>query len=271
MKTSSLYLGIALDGSPAEVFEALTDSSQHSSFTGAESVINPVEDGRFSYFGGRIKGVFRELSEPQRIVQELRADDWPAGHTVTVELEISPQAEGRRTFVNIREDDIPADRLEEVRAGWTVYWEQLSTYLRDHRMDVVRRFVERYKNQQDWDAVDDFLAEDCKINIPLPGLPKGREGMRVNGRMMCTAFPDVQVTREFFITDGELVVERALAEAHHEGPLMGLPPTGRPVGWTELHAYRVRDGRICEVWSEADFMGVMAQLGAVDLPTGESV
>ena len=85
---------------------------------------------------------------------------------------------------------------------------------------------------------------------------------------MCGAFPDVHVTREFIVTEGDIVVERANARATHRGELIGTKATGRDVTWTELHAYRVRGGQIAEVWSEADFMGVMVQIGAVELPTG---
>jgi predicted ester cyclase len=89
--------------------------------------------------------------------------------------------------------------------------------------------------------------------------------MRLNGQMMCGAFPDVRVEREFFLVDGDIVVERAKAAATHQGDLMGMSPTGKKVTWTELHAYRVETGQITEVWSEADFMGVMVQLGAVKM------
>ncbi|MCI0693112.1 ester cyclase [candidate division KSB1 bacterium] len=131
---------------------------------------------------------------------------------------------------------------------------------------VVERFVEEYKNRHNPNIVDELVAEDCKVHLPLPGLPPGREGMRINGQMMCGAFPDVRVEREFFLVDGDIVVERAKAAATHEGDLMGMLPTGKKVTWTELHAYRVEAGQIIEVWSEADFMGVMVQLGAVKMP-----
>lgn len=127
---------------------------------------------------------------------------------------------------------------------------------------VVERFVEAYKNRHDPDIVDELVAEDCAVHIPLPGLPDGREGLRVNGRAICGAFPDVRVEREFFVVEGDIVVERAHAVATHRGELLGIPPTGRAVRWTELHAYRVEDGRITEVWSEADFAGILAQIGA---------
>lgn len=266
MSTSRVSLGIALSAPPGEVFRALTDSAEHSRFTGGESVLDPQEGGSFSYFGGAVSGVFREVTPPNRIVQSLRASDWPDGQWATVEQQLEPRADGARTFVRVHEDGVPSSRVDEVIDGWSAYWERLSAFLRERRVDVVRRFVEQYKNQHNWDSVDELVAEDCRVHIPLPGLPQGREGMRVNGRLVCTAFPDVQVRREFFVAEGDIVIERAIAKATHQGELLALPPTGRPVTWTELHAYRVRDDRICEVWSEADLLGVMVQLGAVELP-----
>jgi predicted ester cyclase len=92
------------------------------------------------------------------------------------------------------------------------------------------------------------------------------EGVRLNGQIMCSAFPDVHVVRDFFVVEGDIVVERAKAKATHKGEIMGIAPTGNPVSWTELHAYRVQGDWITEIWSEADLMGVMVQIGAVQLP-----
>jgi len=131
--------------------------------------------------------------------------------------------------------------------------------------EVVKSFVDEYKNQHNWDCVDTYVAEDCKLHIPLPGLPQGREGMRTNGRMVCTAFPDVHVTREFSVVEGNIFVERAHAKATHKGELMGVAATNNPVTWSELHAYRVEDDLIAEIWTEADFMGIMVQIGAVQM------
>ena len=137
----------------------------------------------------------------------------------------------------------------------------------EYSKSVVDAFVEEYKNQHNWDCVDTYIAKDCKLHLPLPGLPPGREGMRANGKMMCTAFPDVHVTREFAIVEDGIVVERAHAKATHQAPLMGVPATNKPVSWTELHAYRVEGEMITEIWTEADFLGVMVRIGAVDVPT----
>jgi predicted ester cyclase/uncharacterized protein YndB with AHSA1/START domain len=270
MSGGTLLLGIALSHSPAEVFGVLTDGAVHSRLTGAVSTVDPKPGGRFSYFDGVVSGVFEEIRSPILIRHSLRAADWPEGEMATVVQEFIPQADGKRTFVEIRVDDLPRKHLDAAIAKCAEYGEKLADYLRERRVDVVTRFVEEYKNRHRWDAVDEYVAEDCKIHIPLPGLSEGREGLRLNGRLMCTAFPDVRVTREFFVTEGDVVVERASAKATHQGELMGLPASGKSVTWTELHAYRVEGSLITEVWSEADFMGVMAQLGAVEFPGGDT-
>ena len=137
---------------------------------------------------------------------------------------------------------------------------------KEEMCSLVDRFVEAYKNQHDYNCVDEFIAENCKVHMPVPGIPDGREGMRLNGRIVNGAFPDVHVEREFFVVDGDIVVERAHAIATHGGEIMGIAPTDKPVRWTELHAYRIADGMITEVWSEASFLGVMAQIGAFEPP-----
>lgn len=266
MDTVTVCVVATLPGSAREVFRALTDPDRHGEFTGAESRIDASPGGRFSYFDGGVSGVFEELEQDRRIVQELRAATWPEGHHARVTQELIPTEAAHRTHVEVVEEGVPADVLGEVIDGWKAYWEALARHLREQRLELVRRFVEEYKNRQNPAAVDDFVADDCVVHIPLPGLPTGREGMRVNGELMCSAFPDVHAEREFLLTDGDLVVERAVVQATHGGELMGIEPTGNPVGWTELHAYRVVDGRITEVWSEADFMGVMVRIGAVSLP-----
>ena len=62
---------------------------------------------------------------------------------------------------------------------------------------------------------------------------------------------------------GEKLVARFVQRGRHDGPLMGVPPTGRDV---ELHGITVmafRDGRVVKRWSAADMLGLLVQIGAV--------
>ena len=266
METRTLCIAATLSASPGEVFAVLTDAARHSAMTRAESRIEPKAGGRFSFFNGDVSGTMRELKPATRIVQELRAAEWPEGHHATVTYSLTPQSEGARTHVWVEEQGVPADQVAGVRDGWQQYWSLFADYLREAKVEVVRGFIEAYKNHQDADSVDRYVSEDCALHLPLLQLPPGREGMRLNGRIICGAFPDVHAEREFFVTEGDIVIERAHVRATHAGELAGIPASGKPVTWTELHAYRIANGLISEIWSEADLLGVMAQIGVMELP-----
>lgn len=218
--------------------------------------------------------------EPPRLVAWRCIGGHEPWRDNTFRFEIEPRGDGCALFFRQEyAQELSDEEYGRYNFNWGYYLESLHRLVETgrgtpynaptdaDRKAVVERFVDEYKNRHDTDIVDELVAEDCRVHIPLPGLPQGREGMRVNGRLVCGAFPDVQVEREFFVVEGDIVVERARATATHKGELIGTPPTDRQVTWTELHAYRVQDGRITEVWSEADFLGVMAQIGAVSLPS----
>jgi predicted ester cyclase len=83
--------------------------------------------------------------------------------------------------------------------------------------------------------------------------------------MMNGAFPDVVVTEEDLIASGDRVVERSSAVATHKGAMMGKPPTNKTIRWSEIHIYRLKDGRIAEHWAEVAMMELLQQTGV--LPT----
>lgn len=70
------------------------------------------------------------------------------------------------------------------------------------------------------------------------------------------------MTLEILIAEDDYVLERSSVVAFHGGPLLGIPATNKNVTWTENHLYPLEDGRIVEHWQEADFAGVLAQIGA---------
>ena len=87
--------------------------------------------------------------------------------------------------------------------------------------------------------------------------------MKILGGAVLQAFPDVHASILDLIAEGDKVVERTEAGGTHKGEFNGVPPTGRPVKWSELHVYRIENGKIAELWSEIDFMGMMTQMGAI--------
>lgn len=273
---------VDVNASPAAVHDAISTEAGLSGWW--TTTVEAEEE-----VGGVVAFTFSGSFNPNMEITALQAPTLVAWRCVgghgpwqdsTFRFRVQPRDTGATLFFSQEyARDVTAEEYGRYNLNWGYYLDSLRRFVEtgrgkpynaptaDDRKAVVERFVEEYKNRQNPDIVDDLVSEDCRVHIPLPGLPPGREGMRLNGQIMCGAFPDVHVEREFFVAEGDIVVERARATATHRGALMGIPTTGRGVGWTELHAYRVQDGVITEVWSEADFLGVLAQIGAVALPS----
>jgi steroid delta-isomerase-like uncharacterized protein len=75
------------------------------------------------------------------------------------------------------------------------------------------------------------------------------------------AFEHLNVTVEEMVAEGDRVAARFTARGIHKGAFMGLPPTGKPITMTGMEIFRIEDGRIAELWGEANLLGLMQQLG----------
>jgi predicted ester cyclase len=127
---------------------------------------------------------------------------------------------------------------------------------------VIREFTRIFKNEHNVNGVSHLFDENFVHHFRGP-LPAGFEGLRQIGIMMNGAFPDVVVTEEDLIASGDKVVERSSATATHNGPMMGAPPTNKTVKWSEIHIYRLHDGKIVEHWAEIAMMELLQQVGAL--------
>ncbi len=132
---------------------------------------------------------------------------------------------------------------------------------------VVRRFNElvgEYWRTGDADTLDEVGGDDFVHHAP--GLPPDLEGMKQALPMFRAAFPDMRLTEEDMIAEGDRVLDRVTVRGTHEGELMGMPPTGNPVEFTETHISRIAGGKIVERWGQWDAMGIMQQIGAIPEP-----
>jgi predicted ester cyclase len=127
---------------------------------------------------------------------------------------------------------------------------------------VVREFTRIFKNEHNVNGVDHLFDDNFVHHFRNP-MPDGFEGLRQVGIMMNGAFPDVVVTEEDLIASGDKVVERSSAVATHKGALMGAKPTNKKVKWSEIHIYRLKDGRIAEHWAEIAMMELLQQAGVL--------
>jgi predicted ester cyclase len=127
---------------------------------------------------------------------------------------------------------------------------------------VVREFTRIFKNQHHVDGVGHLFDKKFVHHFRMP-VASGFEGLRQVGIMMNGAFPDVVVTEEDLIASGDKVVERSSAAATHKGAMMGTSATHNRIKWSEIHIYRLEDGKISEHWAEVSMMELLQQIGAL--------
>ena len=80
---------------------------------------------------------------------------------------------------------------------------------------------------------------------------------------MFTAFPDAQFSMDDVIAEEDKVVFRSSWSGTHQGELQGIPPTGKKITVKTIVINRISDGKIIELWSIADSLGMMQQLGVI--------
>jgi predicted ester cyclase len=79
-------------------------------------------------------------------------------------------------------------------------------------------------------------------------------------------FPDLHVTVDDVIIDGDRFASRTTVTGTHTGSLMGLPPTGRAVSVEAVDLGRVENGQAKERWGGLNMYSLLTQLGVIPPP-----
>lgn len=127
--------------------------------------------------------------------------------------------------------------------------------------DLVRGFFEDVWNEGQLDRIDEYLAEDFVEHSPLPQAARGPAEYTEEAELFQTAVPDITYTIEDTIAEGDKVAVRVTVRGTHEGELMGIEATGNTVEFEGMAIFRIDDEQIVELWVQADFMGLLEQLG----------
>jgi steroid delta-isomerase-like uncharacterized protein len=129
----------------------------------------------------------------------------------------------------------------------------------DQLKALVRRFFEEVWNQQKLDVIDEVFAPTVVMN----GQAVKREVIRQVVASRRDAFPDIQVTVEDQVAEGEKVSTRRTWHATHLGAYRGIAATGKRVTWAQISIVRFAEGKIVEDWPVTDELSLLQQLGHV--------
>ena len=133
-------------------------------------------------------------------------------------------------------------------------------------LSLCRRFARRLINERNPAAARELISEDS-IHHEVAGVPLGcQRGPRAMERFLkpyLRAFPDLRIVFEDAIADRDRVVTRWRLEGTHEGPLMGIPASGKRVSIEGIRIDRIENDKIAESWMQMDSLGLLEQIGAL--------
>jgi steroid delta-isomerase-like uncharacterized protein len=112
-------------------------------------------------------------------------------------------------------------------------------------------------------TIDEIVEPDALVRSPLPTDATGAELLKEVFARLLRAYPDLHITVDDLIEEGDKVVMRDTVTGTHQGEYMGIPPTGKSVTYSEIFIARFAGGRIAETWGVVDVFSQMKQLGVI--------
>ena len=138
---------------------------------------------------------------------------------------------------------------------------------------LVRRHFEEIFNHNNDAAADELAAQEylehaiAPFGQAEPGTVHGPTHLRQTAQWLLAQFPDLHMTIEAIVAEGDTVAVRILSEGTNLGALNGmLPPTGKRFAARQSHWFRVADGKLAEHWATREDLPAMLQLGVVQPP-----
>jgi predicted ester cyclase len=112
-------------------------------------------------------------------------------------------------------------------------------------------------------TIDEVVDPDVRIGTPLPVEASGAQALKQVWEILLRAYPDLHVSVEDLIAEGDKLVSRNTVTGTNLGEYMGRPATGRSVTYDEIFIFRFHNGRVVETWGVVDVLAQMRQLGVL--------
>jgi predicted ester cyclase len=124
---------------------------------------------------------------------------------------------------------------------------------------LVRRVVELW-NQRDMGSFFNILAPEYVEHLPTGDV--SLEHLKQYAHTFFAAFPDISITINDMVAEGDKVAVLVNWKATHKGEYMGIPPTGNKIDITVAMLIKIVGGKWVEFWNVTDIR-LAQQLGAV--------
>src|SRR5215213_1426722 len=118
---------------------------------------------------------------------------------------------------------------------------------------LARRFLEAFVNRE-LDTIEELLAPTFTDRSLLPGQGSRREEYKRSVTEFHAALSFADVTFEYQIAEGDMVVTKFSARCIHQGEFLGVPPSGEEGTYSSIRINRIVGGKVTDEWSEGNLL-----------------
>src|SRR4051794_19255022 len=104
---------------------------------------------------------------------------------------------------------------------------------------IYRRFIQEIFNEGRLDKLNELVSPDYVLHEAPPGTPSGPDAIKEIVMMFQSAFPDLKITLDELVAEGDRVTARATTQGTHKGAFLGISATGKAVKITGLTLVRI--------------------------------
>jgi steroid delta-isomerase-like uncharacterized protein len=128
---------------------------------------------------------------------------------------------------------------------------------------LAQRWFDEVMNEGNEGTIDEICSADFLDHDPLPGTGPDRAGIHDFVKQVRSAFPDLEMTVDDILVEGDRLAVRSTMRGTHEGDFMGIPATHKRVEVANYDFVRMEGDQAAEHWGTIDSAALMEQLGAV--------
>ena len=129
-------------------------------------------------------------------------------------------------------------------------------------IEIIRRFEYGFR-VADQATIDELCDPGLADHNPAPGHEPTLAGFKQKVAYFLAIFPDLEEDLQDITASGDTVATRWVLTGSQQQEFMGIPASGQPIRIEGMNFYRLRGGRVTDIWTQFDGVAMMQQLGAI--------
>jgi steroid delta-isomerase-like uncharacterized protein len=129
-------------------------------------------------------------------------------------------------------------------------------------IEIIMRFEHGFRGG-DQATIDELCDPGLVDHNPAPDHEPTLAGFKEKVAGFNAIFPDLEEDLQDILASGDTVATRWVLSGSQQQEFMGIPATGQTIRVEGMNFYRLKDGRLTDIWTQFDGVGMMQQLGAI--------